>query len=418
MLILVENESVPHDRRVLVEAGAMSAHGYTVCVICPADPGEPLEEVIERFRVLRYRGSPSHGGALSQIREYARALVQTQMLMMRAGRDGGFDVIHACNPPDLFFLSALPYKLAGKKFIFDQHDLAPELYQSLYRRSTGPLMWALRLSERMSYRMADSVIAVNESYAGLARARGHVPADRVFLVRNGPREGWPLDVPQDDSLKRGHSHLVLYLGVMGHQDGVDILLRAAARVVKDIGDGEVLFALVGDGDAVPTLRAMARELGIERDIEFVGWLRDEDLISRYLRTADACVSPESSSPLNDRSTFVKVMEYMAAHKPIVAFDLPETRFSAQDAAVYASPGDIEGFAARISDVLTDETLRTRMTAAAAARVPALRWECQVPALLAAYDRALRGRTGKASAWARAKAGLMALKGRATRKVVP
>jgi glycosyltransferase involved in cell wall biosynthesis len=388
VVILVENESVPHDRRVLDEARALVAHGYEVCVICPADSGELFEETMEGFRVLRYRSSPARSGALNQIREYANALVQTQKLIGRASRNGGFDVILACNPPDLFFLTALPYKLVGKKFIFDQHDLAPELYQSIYGKSTGPLMWALRFSQSMSYRLADSVITVNESYASLARNSGQVPADRVFVVRNGPREGWPLQVPSDDSLKRGHPYLVLYLGVMGYQDGLDVLLQIAEHLVKNLGFGEALFALVGDGDAVPDLKTMAQELGIEQNVEFVGWVSDEELISRYLQTADACVCPEPSSPLNDKSTFVKVMEYMASGKPIVAFDLPETRVSAGDSAVYASPGDVPAFARVLMNVLSDPGQQQLMQAQAEARLPALRWENQVPALLEAFSKAL------------------------------
>jgi len=395
VLILVENESVPHDRRVLDEARALAAHGYEVNVICPADPGEPLDEAIEGFRVFRYRRAPAGTGAFGHIREYAHALVQTQRLMLRVANIGGFDVIHACNPPDLFCLSALPYKLTGTRFIFDQHDLAPELYRTLYGRSNGVLLWGLRISERLSYRVADSVIAVNESYARLARERGRVPGDRVFVVRNGPREGWPLPVPADESLKREHEHLVVYLGVMGHQDGVDVLLEVASRLVKESGSGNTLFALVGDGDAVPDLRARARELGIERDVEFVGWIRDDGLISTYLRTADACVCPEPSSPLNDKSTFVKVMEYMAAGAPIVAFDLPETRLSAGAAAVYAPPGDVAAFACALRDVLHDRERRREMRVEAEARLPALRWERQVPRLLDAYAMALAGLTPSA-----------------------
>lgn len=393
VLILVENESVPHDGRVNGEARTLAQAGYDVRVICPADPGEPLEEELDGFRVLRYPGAPARGGAMSQIREYAHALLHTQRLLRRARREGGFDIIHACNPPDLFFLSALPYKWRGAKFLFDLHDLAPELYESLYKKSDGFLMWALRLTERLSFRFSDAVVTVNDSYARLALSRGRVPAERVFVVRNGPREGWPLAVPVDPSLKRGRGNLVLYLGVMGYQDGLDMLLEVVRHVVVDLGFSDVMFALVGDGDALEDLRAMAARLGVEEHVDFVGWIQDEKRISAYLRTADACASPEPSSPLNDKSTFVKVMEYMASGAPIVAFDLPETRVSAGGSALYAPPGDIPAFAQALVTALTDSQLRDAMRTEAETRLPALMWERQEPQLLAAYRTALDGDGG-------------------------
>lgn len=252
-------------------------------------------------------------------------------------------------------------------------------------------MSALRWSERLSYRLADAVIASNESYRRIALTRGNVAADRVFVVRNGPREDWPLPVTPDPALKAGRPLLVVYMGVMGEQDRVDVLLDVIHSLVHKRGFRDATFALVGDGSAVEDLKRRATELGIEEFVDFAGWIEDDELLSRYLVTADACVCPETSSPLNDRSTFIKVMEYMSSGTPVVAFDLPETRFSAGEAAVYADSGDVEGFAARLRDVLTDEDLRARMRAEAARRMPGLRWESQVPNLLAAYRRALAGR---------------------------
>ena len=388
VLILVENESVPHDRRVTEEAKSLVANGYIVSVICPADLGEPLRESIAGALVRRYRPRRSEGGALSQVLEYLVALTKTFALMLALSREPGFDVVQACNPPDLFFLIAWPFKLAGKRFIFDQHDLSPELYAGLYDRVDGPIMAVLRWSERMSYRSSDAVMVANESYKRLACARGGVDEDGVFVVRNGPREDWPRRVPADPLLRRGRRFLVVYLGVMGYQDGVDVLLEAIDLLVHARGFHRASFALVGEGNASASLKEQARSLGIEDYVEFAGWVSDEDELSRYLLSADACVCPEPSSPLNDKSTFIKVMEYMAAGTPIVAFDLPETRFSAQDAALYAAPGDVGGFAQRLEEVLTDEGLRAAMVATAARRIPELRWERQVPALLAAYERAL------------------------------
>jgi glycosyltransferase involved in cell wall biosynthesis len=388
VLILLENQTYLIDRRVGPEARSLTAAGYCVSVICPAVAGEPLKESVDGVIVRRYRPRRAKGGAVSQVAEYLTALVKTAWLMMKLARRPGFDAIQSCNPPDLFFLITWPFKLAGKRLLFDQHDLTPELYSSLYGRNTGLILSVLRWSERMSYRLSDAVLACNESYRRLAVTRGGVAPDRVFIVRNGPREGWPRALSPDPSLKNGRPLLVVYMGVMGYQDGVDVLLQVVNILVHRMGFREATFALVGDGDAVKDLKRQAHELGIEDFLDFPGWIRDEDTLSRYLVTADACVCPEPSSPLNDESTFIKVMEYMASATPVVAFDLPETKFSAGDAAAYAAPGDIRGFAERLEEVLTDPTLRTAMREEAVKRMPELRWERQIPNLLAAYERAL------------------------------
>jgi glycosyltransferase involved in cell wall biosynthesis len=402
VLILLENQAFVVDRRVTAEARSLLASGIGVSVICPAAPSERPHESLDGVLVRSYSPRHASGGAPSQIAEYLVALGKTLWLMIGLARSPGFDLIQACNPPDLFFLVSWPFKLAGKRFIFDQHDLTPELYSTLYGRDTGPIMAALRWAERMSYRLADAVIACNESYRNLALSRGGVAPDRVFVVRNGPRENWPPSVALDPSLKGGRPLLVVYMGVMGFQDGVDVLLDVVHVLVHVMGFRDATFALVGDGDAAEDLRLRAHELGIEEFVEFVGWVADDDLLSRYLATADAALCPEPSSPLNDHSTFIKVMEYMASGTPIVAFDLSETRFSAGDAAVYAAPGDVEGFAARLREVLLDPNLRSMMREEALRRIPGLRWERQVPSLLAAYARALAGRHTAPSAEAPAR----------------
>jgi glycosyltransferase involved in cell wall biosynthesis len=388
VLILVENAPVPGDRRVTDEARALQANGYVVSVIAPAGPGQPRRGSVDGVEVRRYHAIHARGGARAQVVEYLNALIKTLWLMVALSRSPGFDVIEACNPPDLFFLIVWPFKLFGKRFIFDQHDLTPELYSSLYMRDSGLIMRVLSWSERRTYRLADVVLSCNDSYRRLALTRGGKTPDRVFVVRNGPSEGWPIPLPADASLKNGRPYLVVYMGIMGFQDGVDMLIEAVHELVHTIGFREARFAIVGDGSAMESLKKQARELDVEEWVHFVGWVRDEETMALYLASADACVCPEPSSPLNDQSTFAKVMEYMAAGKPIVAFDLPESRFSAREAAVYAAPGEVAGFARLIRDVLTDAALRTKMTDAAAARIPALRWERQIPALLAAYERAL------------------------------
>jgi glycosyltransferase involved in cell wall biosynthesis len=394
VLIIVENASIPYDRRVTEEARALLANGYSVSIICPAAPVQVLgyqqapRECLEGIEVRRYRELRARGGALSQVVEYLNALVKSLWLMVTMMRRPGFDVIQVCNPPDLLCVIAWPFTLFGKRFIFDQHDLSPELYSTLYSRDSGLILRVLRLFERASYALADAVIVCNQSYRHLALSRGGVPPERVFVVRNGPRDGWPKPLPVDHSLKRGRPFLVLYVGVMNRQDGVDVLLHAARALVHEMQFRDATFALVGNGGELESLKAQATALDIEEYVDFTGWITDEDRLSTYLRSADACVCPEPSSPLNDQSTFIKVMEYMAAGIPMVAFDLPETRVSAGGAAVYSPPGDVRGFAERIKAVLTNQTLASEMSAAAAERLPSLLWEGQIPNLLAAYAHAM------------------------------
>ena len=390
VLILIENQAYAVDRRVTAEAQALLADGYRVSVISPVAPDRYAQDGLDDVLVRSFRPRHASGGKGSQVIEYLVALGNTLRLMIGLARSPGFDVIQACNPPDLFFLISWPFKLAGKRFVFDQHDLTPELYSALFATDGGPIMAALRWSERMSYRLADVVLACNESFREVALSRGGVSPDRVFVVRNGPRGDWPLPVAPDPSLRRGRRLLVVYMGIMGHQDGVDVLLDVIHTLVDARGFHDATFALVGDGNAAADLKRRARELGVEDYVDFAGWVTDDELLSQYLVTADACVCPEPSNPLNDRSTFVKVMEYVASGTPMVAFDLPETRVSAGDAAVYAAPGDIEGFAGCLLEVLTDPGLRAAMAAEAARRAPALRWERQAPNLIAAYERALMG----------------------------
>jgi glycosyltransferase involved in cell wall biosynthesis len=387
-LILVENAPVPSDRRVIDEARALRDAGYTVSVIAPVGTGQKTSEDFEGIHVRRFRTVEAHNGALSQIVEYANALVRVLWLMVGLVASPGFDVIEACNPPDLFFLVAWPFRLFGKRFIFDQHDLSPELYSSLYGRKDGAILSVLRWTERRSFAAADAVLSCNESYRTIAMTRGRVPADRVFVVRNGPREGWPLPVSPDRSLAGGRHFLVAYMGLMGFQDGLEVLVEVIDHLVNRLGFTDATFALAGKGSALASLRARVADLGLAPFVRFVGWLPDEESMSRFLLSADACVCPEPSSPLNDHSTFAKAMEYIAAGKPFVAFDLPETRVTAGDAAAYAPPGDIGAFAEAIRSVLSDDSLRARMVAEAARRLPALLWESQIPTLLAAYDCAL------------------------------
>lgn len=387
VLVLVENLSVPTDRRVWQEARTLRQAGYEVTVVCPqgsrAD-SEPYEK-IEGIELYRFPLKQAEGGATSYLREYSSAFARGNRLARRLGHAERFDLVHACNPPDLLLLAALPLRRRGARFLFDHHDLVPELYLSRFGRR-DPLYMTALLLERLSFALADVVVCTNASYRRVALERGHKHPHDVFVVRNAPDLTRFRRVDPDLELKADRAHLLAYVGVIGPQDGVDYALRALAHLRRRRSDWRAVF--VGDGDALADVRALARELELDNEVEFLGWRGDEDVV-RVLSTADVCLSPEPSSPFNDASTMMKVAEYMAMEAPVVAYDLPESRFTAGGAAVFAPSGDVEAFARRIDELLDDPERRTAMGARGRRRVQReLSWEASARALLAAYDRAL------------------------------
>jgi len=297
----------------------------------------------------------------------------------------GFDVIHAANPPDTFVLIALPYKLMGRRFVFDHHDLAPEQYQARFRGHSNRLAYFTLVSlEKLSCRVADRVITTNESYKAMEMRRGGVPAERITVVRNGPVLGEYHLAEPDPGLRQKGKTIIGYVGVIGVQDGVDYLLRALGHLVVDLGRQDVFCVIIGRGEALEGLRVLASELGLEELVWFAGWMWPSDFIP-YLSAADICVVPDPSNPYNDRSTMIKVMEYMALGKPIVAFDLPENRFSAQDAALYVRPNNELEFAKALAELMDDPERRRTMGEFGYRRVrDHLAWEYSAANLLRAY----------------------------------
>ncbi|MFD0275277.1 glycosyltransferase family 4 protein [Kitasatospora sp. NPDC127111] len=396
-LILVENLSVPFDRRVWQECLTLRDAGWTVDVICPRGSKRDTEPeaVIDEVRIHRYPLRAATGGPAGYLREYGTALWHTLRL---ARQVGPVDVVHACNPPDLLFLPALWLKRRGARFVFDQHDLVPELYLSRFDRGQDLLYRGVCALERLTYRAADVVIATNESYRDVALRRGgRRPAD-VFVVRSAPDTERFKPVPPEPELKRGKPHLLCYLGVMGPQDGVDYALRALAKLRDECGRTDWHAVFVGAGDTFDAMVELSRRLGLADRVEFTGRVPDADLV-RYLSTADVCLSPDPCNPLNDVSTMNKVLEYMVMGRPIVSFDLREARVSAGDAAVYA-PGDDEArFAELIAELLDDPEKRAWMGKSGQERINGpLAWRNSQRALLAAYEAACRhrapGRPGK------------------------
>ncbi len=385
VLFLVENLPSPFDRRVWQEACALRDAGYVVSIICPTGKGyEKKFEAIDGMHVYRYNLPIEASGPAGYAVEYAIALGWSFALAWRVLLTRGFDIIHACNPPDLFFLIGGFFKLFGKKFLFDHHDLNPELYEAKFGQRDFFHRLMLKL-EYWTFRTADVSIATNESYQRIAIGRGGMPAERVFVVRSGPSLERLKILPRDERFKRGRRYLVGYVGVMGRQEGIDYLLRAARHIVIEFGRSDVHFGLVGGGTSLEEMKALAAELGIADFVTFTGRVPDGELLA-MLNTADICVNPDIANEMNNSSTMNKIMEYMALGKPIVQFDLAEGRYSAQRASLYARRNDALDLAAKIVELLDDPVKRAEMGEFGRRRVEnELEWQHEVPKLLAAYE---------------------------------
>ena len=384
-LILVENLSVPFDRRVWQEATTLRDAGWDVEVICPqgVDRDTEREATVDGVAIHRYPLTAASGGPQGYVREYTAALWHTLRLARKVQKQAPVDVVHLCNPPDLLFLVALVLRLRGTKVVFDQHDLVPELYLSRFRPKRDALYWMVRLVEFLTYRTADVVIATNESYRAKAVGRGRVPGERAFVVRSAPALARFRQVPPEPELARGREHLLVYLGVMGPQDGVDYAVRALAALAERRDDWHAAF--LGGGDAFDDVVALAHRLGLDDRVTFTGMAGDAD-VRRYLSTACLGIAPDPRNPLNDVSTMNKIMEYMAMGLPMVSFDLTESRVSAGEAAVFARPNDTDEFAALVSELLDDPVRRKQMGEAGRERVAGrLSWPRSQANLIAAYD---------------------------------
>jgi glycosyltransferase involved in cell wall biosynthesis len=375
VLVLVENLSVPFDRRVWQECSALVAAGYEVVVICPMGSGRDAEPeaVLDGVRILRYPLRAASAGPAGYVREYGTALWHTARLALRVRREGPVDVVHACNPPDLLLPAVLPLKPLGARFVFDQHDLVPELFRSRFPHGGRGLLRVALLCERLTFALADAVISTNESYRRVAIERGRKDPDRVQVVRSAPDLERFTPLEPDPALRRGKRYLAGYLGVMGPQDGIDYALRALAHLRHDLGRDDLHTIFMGSGDCFDALRELCTRLGLDDCVEFTGRVPDE-FVQRCLSTADVCLAPDPRTPLNDVSSMNKIVEYMAIGRPIVAFDLVEARFSAGAAARYAAADDELAFAKCIDELLGDPRSREEMSEIGRARVAgALSW---------------------------------------------
>lgn len=385
VLIIVENLPCPFDRRVWQEARTLAAAGYLVSIICPKGKGyEKGFEELDGIAIYRHPQPFEGHGPLGYVAEYSWALLAEFALSLRVLVERGFDAIHACNPPDTLFLIGGFYKLFGKKFLFDHHDINPELYEAKFHRRDVFYRLMLWL-ERRTFETADVCVATNESYRRIAIERGCRAPSKVFVVRSGPDLRRLRLLPPTPALKNGRRYLVGYVGVMGRQEGIDGLLTAVQHIVHVMHRHDIQFGLVGGGTELPAMRRLAEQLGVSQYVTFTGRVPDNELLA-MLNTAEVCVNPDVANDMNDKSTMNKIMEYMALGKPIVQFDLTEGRISAQNASLYAKRNDSIDLAGKLVALLDDEPLRRRMGEAGLERVKTvLAWEHEAPRLLAAYE---------------------------------
>ncbi len=393
ILIVVENLPVPFDRRVWLEATTLARHGAVVSVICPKAKGfTKAYEVLEGVAIYRYTLPFEASGAFGFAAEFTWCFFATALLSVWIALFGrGFDVLHACNPPDTFWLLGRFWQLFGRRFIFDHHDLAPEMFAAKFGRESGWLHRGLRWLERRSMQAADVVITTNESHKRVAILRGGKRPGDVYVVRSGPDLERFRTYPADPSYSAGKPHLLVYLGEICKQDGVDYMVRAVKLLARERRDFHVMF--VGGGPHQPAIRAYAAEQGLGDITHFTGRVSDEELC-RILSSATLGIDPDPKTPWSNQSTMNKVIEYMFFGLPVVAFDLHETRVSANGAGVYAEANSEQALAAAIGDLLDDPARRSAMANAGQLRVRhLLAWEHSVGPLLAAYDHAFELRAG-------------------------
>jgi glycosyltransferase involved in cell wall biosynthesis len=389
ILIIVQNLPVPFDRRVWLECRTLTRAGYQVAVVCPKGPGDPSYQVIDGVQIYKYRPYSPGGGAVSFFAEYAYSFAATLALSLKAVRGGRFGAVQSCNPPDIFWPIGVIFRLwQGSRFVFDHHDLCPETFESRFPEGSSLLYRGLRFLERRTTRSADHVISTNESYRSRVMDRDGVEPDRMTVVRTGPDPDKLRAAEAVPSLRRGRTYLAAYIGVMGPQDGVDIVIKMADFVVNTLKRTDISFTLIGSGDCFDELVVLRDRLGLGDFVEFTGRAPDE-AVRDILSTADIGLSPDPKNALNDVSTMNKTMEYMAFGLPVLAFDLRETRASAAEAGAYATPNDIEEMGRLLVDLIDDEPRRRSMGSAGRRRIEEkLAWNHQEPHYLSVYDRLL------------------------------
>jgi glycosyltransferase involved in cell wall biosynthesis len=386
VLMLLENTNYPQDTRSCQEAAALVSAGYRMSIICPTARGQACRETLDGVRVYRFPAPRRAEGFLGYLWEYGYSMAAIFLISLRIFFGEGFDYIHGHNPPDTFVFIAAFYKLFGKRFVYDHRDLSPEMYRVRFPGSGNRFVHsALVLLEKLSCRLADHVVTANASHKKIEMERDHVPESSISIVRNGPDQDQFQPVENDLVRTPQTKTIIGYAGVTGFQDGVDYLLRAMQHLVYDLDRTDVVCVIVGSGAAIQYLKSLAQSLRLSNYVVFTGWLERPEMIS-HISVADICVAPEPSNFYNDRCTVIKILEYMALAKPIVAFDLPEHRFSAKEAAVFVKGNDEFAFARTIAELVDDPARRQAMGSFGRRRIETeLAWQYSIPNLLAAYQ---------------------------------
>lgn len=391
ILIIVENLPVPFDTRVWQEATTLVENGYTVSVICPKGKGyEKEEEVLAGVHVYRHDLKTEGSGFVGYVKEYGSALYHEIRLAKKIYKEIGFDVIHGCNPPDDIYMVARHFRKYGVRYVFDHHDICPELFEAKFGKK-GLLYKSQLWLERQTYKHAAFAFVTNESYKKIAIERGGMDPAKVYVLRSGPKlERLRIQEPKPE-LKKGRKYMVGYLGVIGKQEGIPYLLEAARYIRNELHRDDICYGIVGGGTSLEELKTLSVSMGIDDIVTFTGRAPD-DVMLDYLNTADICVNPDEYNPMNDKSTMNKVLEYMALGKPIVQFDLTEGKYSAKEASVYANPNDAVDMGKKIVELLDNPQKRQEMSVYGRKRiVEELSWEHTSKALLAGYEAYFTGK---------------------------
>ena len=390
VLIIVENLPVPFDTRVWQEATTLAMNGYTVSVICPKGKGYTQEEeYLQGVHIFRHDLPAEGNGAVGYAKEYLTALKEELRLAKKVYKEIGFDVIHGCNPPDDIYMVAKHFKKYGVIYVFDHHDICPELFEAKFGKTSGLLYKSQLWLEKQTYKHCTFAFVTNESYKKIAIERGKMNPNNVIVLRSGPKLERMRIMPPVESIKRGYKYMVGYLGVIGQQEGIEYLLDAAKYIKEH--DNNVFWGIVGGGPHLKALKKQAHDMGLDDCVEFTGRASDQQMLE-YLNTADVCVNSDKYNSMNDKSTMNKILEYMALAKPIVQFDLTEGRYSAQDASLYAKNNDAEDMAKKIMELLDNPELRKKMGAYGRNRVVnELSWEHTSKALLEGYEKFFTGK---------------------------
>ena len=386
VLIIVENLPVPFDTRVWQEATTLAENGYTVSVICPKGKGyDKEEEVLKGVHVFRHDLPAEGNGAIGYAREYGCALKEEYRLAKKIYKEIGFDFIHGCNPPDDIYMVAKRFKKYGVKYIFDHHDICPELYEAKFGKTSGLFYKSQLWLERHTYKNCSFAFVTNESYKKIAIERGKMEPDKVYVLRSGPKLERLKIQPAKPDIKRGKKFMIGYLGVIGQQEGIEYILKAADYIKNTVKRDDIFWGIVGGGPHLTKLKEISHDMGLDDIVEFTGRVSDEMMLD-YLNTADVCVNPDEYNAMNDKSTMNKILEYMALGKPIVQFDLTEGRYSARDASLYAERNNAIDMADKIISLLDDPEKRKEMSEYGRNRIiNELSWEHTSKVLLKGYD---------------------------------